>query len=353
MKICIVTVHDSINCGSYWQAYALGHALKKMGHDVRYLRRASYDKSGATKKRNLKLLIGSFIYQSIGSGIRFMRCLMGFRSAQKKMSEMDLTPESIRDTDCFILGSDTIWNFDAAHFRRNRDIFLGKLFLEKKVIPYAASAGNTQKPQFDKIEGLAEIISGWTAIGVRDNATRDIIASFTDREISMVCDPTLLMKKDDYLQIAPPASTPKYILLYLFEALSPEMIRELQEFAREKNLRLVKGTSGDMSIPCDHIGFGRPDDFLSCFAHADYVITDTFHGTVFSANLEKRFVAINRNKNKVNGFLAQMQLSDRLLSDGDSLTAALEKEIDYVPVRSSIEAHRAESLSFLETAIGK
>ena len=353
MKICIVTVHDSINCGSYWQAYALGHVLKEMGHEVRYLKRASYNDNRRQRKKNLKMLAGTFIYQSFGAGMRYLRRLRGFRAAQKKMSEMDFCPDAIRDTDCFILGSDTIWNFNDIHFRRNQDIFLGKPFLEKTVIPYAASAGNTQREQFEKIEGLTEVINGWKAVGVRDNFTRDIIAAFTDREISMVCDPTLLMNKADYMQIAPPAPEQKYILLYLFDKLSSELLRELEAFAQEKKLKLVKGTPGDLNIKCDRMDIGTPDSFLACFAHADYIITDTFHGTVFSANLEKRFVAVNRNKNKVNGFLEQMQLSDRLLSEGDSLRSALEREIDYAAVRSSIDACRAHSLSFLKDAINE
>ena len=81
--------------------------------------------------------------------------------------------------------------------------------------------------------------------------------------------------------------------------------------------------------------------------YADYIITDTFHGTIFSANLEKNFVVINRNKQKVNNFLESVKLKDRL-TDGEAITNKFTQPTDYNYVNEKIKEFRNQSIKFLE-----
>lgn len=351
MRVCIVTVHDSINSGSFWQARALGSTLEKLGHQAVYLRRSAYDHTGNLKKSKLKNLAGSFIYQGFGAGILNLRKLMNFRKILRQMPEIGLSASETERIDCFILGSDTIWNFNSNYFRANRDIFLGKPFLAKKVFPYAASAANTSADCFREIDAIEETIRRWQAVSVRDEHTREILSSLTDREISVVCDPTLLLDKKDYAAMAGDVPEKNYIFLYLFQPLAEKHARELAAFAKEKGLKIICGSMGDMGVACDKTIVNSPYAFLSYMLHADYVITDTFHGTIFSTNLEKRYAAVNRGKLKVNQFLAQLQLSDRLAEEGGSLTEILSRETDYERVRAGIAQMRSESLDFLKNAL--
>lgn len=355
MKICIVTVHDSINSGSFWQAFALGRMLEKLGHEAVYLRRSAYDHTGNFKKNMLKTLAGSFIFQGPKEGFRHLCTLKKFISEQRRMKQTGMSAAEISGIDCFVLGSDTIWNFESGHFRRNRDVFMGKPFLDKnkKVFPYAASAANTPVELFREMQDVEQVIRRWQAVGVRDAHTRDILSELTEREISIVCDPTLLLEKKDYVSMARDISSDQYIFLYLFSPLQKKHADELTAFAREKGLKIIHCIIGNTGVNCDESVANLPQNFLSYMLHAQYIVTDTFHGAIFSTNLEKRFAAIDRGKMKVNQFLAQMQITDRLVGKDASLAEVLASSIDYDRVRETVDTHRKASIDYLKNALGE
>ena len=83
---------------------------------------------------------------------------------------------------------------------------------------------------------------------------------------------------------------------------------------------------------------------------ADYVITDTFHGTAFSMNLEKRFAVIDRGKNKVNELLEQYGFLDRLSINDNQLEQILDTPIDYLIRMQRITVSRKKSIDFLDNA---
>ena len=136
----------------------------------------------------------------------------------------------------------------------------------------------------------------------------------------MVCDPTLLLNPSDFDDLIIDDnvnSNKKFIFLYLFEKLSEQNVDLLKKFAKEKECTIINGVIDDKRF--DKNNRNSPSFFLNCMKKADYVITDTFHGLMFSLIYEKNFLVINRNKIKINEFMIENEIDNRLANSEELL----------------------------------
>ena len=148
MKICIVTVYNSENCGSVMQAKALGKVVHAMGHDVVYLERkrkvSPPDNWHFTKSLASSILRGK--NKSIFSKIK------AYRAYRKSEEDFSVISEEHaigkKEADCFIIGSDTLWNFDSSYFVSNKEYYWGQKMKGKPVFPNAYAAIKVCKSLF-------------------------------------------------------------------------------------------------------------------------------------------------------------------------------------------------------------
>lgn len=345
MKTCIVTVYDSINCGSYWQAFALGDVLRQMGCEVQYLRRNQKGASSSTSTR-IRAILSNCWHGRFAVAGRYLLAVKKFRRFQSKLNIVDETD----GIDCFVLGSDTIWNMDSQYFREHASTYWGIDFFPRKTITYAASAANTKAEKIT--QELHDAVGKLYAVSVRDQHTRELVKDDTDKEIRIVCDPTLLLVKSDYRKYIGSNTEKKgYVYLYLNAPLSHKQGEELKAFCRDKGLNIINGFTYNKPDYCDKCIVAEPESFLTYMFYADYIVTDTFHGTVFSANFNKQFVSLTRGKNKVKEFLDICGLTDRGHEDDAGMVSKLSCPIDYAAVNAEISALREKSLSYLRETI--
>lgn len=349
MKLCIVTVYDSLNSGSYWQAFALGQLLKTIGHDVYYYRRVKKGAS-SSKTRQLKKTLSFVLHGRIRDAKEFRKKISRFKAYAENFTIIDKSNKDFGSIDYFILGSDTIWNMDSKYFLNCKSVFWGDIFKQNHIISYAGSLANTDIKKLVPQSEYTNSLERWKSISVRDEYTKDVFSKLTDKEIKVVCDPTLLLESNDYKAIHKPISG-DYIFVYLFNALTARQNRELRAFANARKLKIICGTYRNVVSGYDDFIINEPGSFMGHMLGAKYVITDTFHGTIFSANLQKNFVAINRNKKKVNGFLERTGLEDRLLSEEQSISELLEKNVDFSHANKIIKSIRDDSIAFLKNSI--
>lgn len=350
MKVCIVTVYNSINSGSYWQARALGIVLEKLGINVVYLDRENSTTSSSSFVFQLKLIVKKFIKYGLTESKRYYRMFKEFRTHKKDFKVIPNNKKYFKDIDMFILGSDTIWNLDSDFFSERYMTYFGGEFENKNVISYAASVGNTSIETFNKYNDIPIMLNKLKFISVRDQETYNIVKRLCLNDIELVCDPTLLLTKDDYRNIETAPRENKYIFLYLFNTLSDEQIEDIKEFAKKNNLQIISGVNNYKY--CDKCIVNAPNTFLNYMIYADYIVTDTFHGTIFSINLEKNFVVINREKKKVNDFLYRFDLNDRLITF-ESISDKFTKKIDYNNTSRKIDNFRKKSLNFLKISLNR
>lgn len=348
MKVCIVTVYNSINSGSYWQARTLAAYFEAKGDEVLfYPRPADRDSSNSVAFR-AKMIAKMMIKGRVTSAVRTYKMYKAFDRCQGAFHVLSGKPDCVKHIDLFVLGSDTIWNFESRYFVNHRELFWGGKFDGRPVIAYAGSAANCSAEDFRPYPELKEMAGQWMSIGVRDQRTKNVLGKMTDQEVVMTCDPTFLFTKNDYANWIPPVREQPFIFLYVFRDLPVSEAAWIRAYAREHGLKIISGI--DREDISDRVLVNAPETFVRYMLAADYVITDTFHGTAFSMNFEKRFVVIDRGKEKVTELLRQYGFLDRLSGNEDQFARILDTPIDYSVRRQGIAESRKKSMDFLDNA---
>lgn len=346
MKCGIVTVYNSENCGSYLQGYAMAKFLQKNGHEAVFIRQNFSDHSASPKNYLTKLAKtlarGKFANAKLLADRRKL-----FRQAIDQYLQV---VENADGLDCCLLGSDVIWDVTGGLFRNHHPFFWGTQF-PTKVISYAASIGFSKKEDLAKVNFIRSSLENMAAVSVRDEASQQLLQPYCDKEIRLVCDPTYLIGREDYDAIAKPTELNKFIFLYYYGDLPAADREALQKIAKAEGLKIV--TFGSYNPWCD---LNLPYDpllFLSIYDKADYIITNTFHGTVFSSIYEKRFAVVKNDKQKVINVLKMCGLSDKMTETAADYETILHSEFDYEMARQNIARERANSLDYLSKALGE
>lgn len=346
MKICIVTVYNSINSGSFWQARALEITLQKLGIEVVYLKRKNTINSSSSRINQMAILCKRLLTKGFNEMLTQYNVYKGFKKANKVFEIIPNKEMYFKDIDLFILGSDTIWNLDVKFFEKNYRIFFGGIFKDKKVISYAASIANTHIEKLKEHKDIPMMLDNMKAISVRDEQTYKVINELSKNDIELVCDPTLLLTKKDYMEMENKPKDKNYIFMYLFSKLTNEQIEDIRNFAKSNGLKIIDVNNSYTYRDKDIIN--TPNNFLNYMLYADFIVTDTFHGTVFASNFQKRFVVVNKNKKKVNNFLKMINLESRLVNNDGIISEKFLEEIDYISCNQEIEKFRNKSIEFIK-----
>lgn len=342
MKVGIVTVYNSENCGSFLQAYAMAQYLTKQGHLVSFLKRPV---SGSS--HSLKAVLTECVKCILRRNFKQIKLILERHKAFSRTQKL-LTVGGT-DAELFVLGSDTIWNFQDRYFQKNSDLYTGKRLAEKPYIFYAASCGNTTAQDVQRLGVDLAAIGTARAVGVRDESSRELVQSVCKQEITRVVDPTLLLSRELYCAIAGETLCNGHILIYCFERLTPEQEKSIREFADSQNRKVV--SVGQYRRWCDYSVEASPENFLAYYEKAHCVITNTFHGTIFSTVFEKPFCVVTKKKEKIRDYLQTVGLQDRMTEDPREIPDMLTNGPDYRQVNERIGQLREESQQFLEENI--
>lgn len=348
MEICIITVYNSENCGSFLQAYSLMKVLEDAGYDVFFLKR---EKKGLNRnmikhsRESAKKLLKGDVWSAKAEWSKFL----AFAEAQKKFIVFDEKSRMFRDTKTIIIGSDTIWNFASKFFYEKKELYLGTKFKEKNIITYAASISNTSYDMILKDMDIVEGIKNIKHVSVRDNYTKQLVDGIRDENVPLVADPTLLLTKEHFIKLKRNINDSRYILIYHFG--------KIVEKKKENILKLKAQTGKQIISFGEHISWADknvvydPFAFLGYFHNADFIITNTFHGTIFSVLYEKKFADYGADKQKVKNLLEQLELQCCICDETTELSSLMNTEIDYDRVNEKIDMLRQTSLQYLKTAI--
>ncbi|WP_072525300.1 polysaccharide pyruvyl transferase family protein [Clostridium sp. Marseille-P3244] len=348
MKIGIVTVHDSNNYGSFLQAYALQRVFQDMGHEVYFAvtRRKEFVKGTYIPAISLKKLIRHPVQtlKNRQSGILKWKA---FLEDQKVFRE--ISGEELDQMDCVVLGSDEIWNVQVRSFQN--PIFYGRG--QTKAVAYGVSVGRATYEDITKYPELVQDIRQIRSIMVRDTRTQSIIEKICSFIPETVCDPTFLVPRTIFKSTEKRSRyiSESYLLIYSY-SISRELQDKIQEFARANGLKTVSAcfyySWADYNIMCG------PLEFCRIIEEADYVITTTFHGTIFSVLNEKQFVSLPASI-KTNDLLVRLGMEERLIENSTDLSTIQEllqkRMIDYGKVNCRISEMRENSLALLKKSM--
>ena len=352
MKIGILTYFDGINYGAFAQVYALQSRLIELGFDAEVI---AY-KDLKHKINEYKSLFLTLNYKILNNNIDKLRI---FRSAQQKLnttsSASRLSHVVNMKFDTIILGSDEIWNFNNDLFGLNLIYFGEGINQKTNVISYAASFGSVSKDDVIPKE-VVNSISKLSDISVRDDNSIELLSKFF-KDVRKVLDPTFLYDFEKELNEI--KIDGDYLLFYgiSLQGEDQNFIQEMISFAKSKGLRLISvGYHHDWADE-NYVNI-HPFSWLNYIKNANYVVTNMFHGTVFSIKFNKRFITIasKRRKNKVGSLLREFSLENRLCSSSDIYKDFSEKitsEISYELINSKINQLKKLSESFLTKSLTK
>lgn len=362
MKVSIVTLHRVFNYGSVLQAYATQKVFENMGYEAEIL---DYITEQRTNKR-LFTGIPSFVkkdvfHQSVYFLMRGFSVLLKKRtfgsflnkninlSRKKYITAKDIE-KNVPQADVFVAGSDQIWN-STYNEGIDRGFFLDFVHNKKK-IAYASSFGKSKLEDWEK-EQTKIYLKDFSAISVREISAVKI-ASELGYDVTCMIDPTLQICKNEWISLASKRLIKqKYLILMLLYNEDDGASEYARKLADEKGLLLVK-ISWELKKPemVDKLMTHRsPEDFLSLFYYADFVVTNSFHGLAFSLNLNKEFVIFPRNEynSRIESLLEITGLNNRMMKkDGAKIDFA---PIDYEYVNHLLDVEREKAFNFLKTAL--
>ena len=356
MKIGIVTFHRAHNYGAILQAQALQIFLKKYTDDVKivdyypcYLKNANkvFDFKRALSKKIYKIPV-KILLEVINAIIRIQISI----KFNRYLNENIKLASNKDERDIIILGSDQIWNTDITDgFDRVFWCESDKSY-NQKVISYAGSFGNLDVNKVDILK-INNLINKIDYFSIREIDDINKIYEKTNFLARHVCDPTLLTI--DFWRDHVNASNiyNDYILIY--RTFIDERVDNLAiTIAKKYNASIIEVSTVPINVVNNNykIIYGNPIDFLSLIKNAKYVITTSYHGTLFSIIFRTPFYvfAQNNNTNRIKSVLVKLGLDDRFLFDNNISTFEIPKWND---VDQKLKLFIKDSIDFIEESIKK
>lgn len=365
MKIKTITCHDVYNSGASLQAYALMKYLEEQGNEVEiidykpdYLNN-HYKLSVIANTKYEKNLMLKMIYLIL----KFPKRVLDLRTKKKydefRENYLKITKNryisnnelknNLPDADIFICGSDQIWN---SKFNNGKDpaFYLDFVPKEKVKVAYAASFATDSIDEEVK-EITKERISKLDYVGVREISALDILNTLGIKNGVQVLDPVFLLNKFEWEKLTYEInSNEKYIFVYDFDG--NELIREVSlKLAKEKNLKIYTVFKSDYSDKV--IKNMGPIDFISYIKNAEFVISNSFHGTAFSIIFEKQFAVVNRKEEintRMRDLLNILNINDRLIGKKDDFDNIV-KRVNYNEVNKHLKEKIKLSKSYLDRVL--
>lgn len=333
--IKIVTVYNSLNPGSFFQATSLYSVIQERYGNVEFYN----TKSRNTYLSGMKLFVKLLAKGKIGSAFAQLKMAHQYACRVKQFRQTREAGEN----DIYILGADEIWNVSRKKMAKY-PVFWGEGLDQKRCIAYAPSLNNAGQADLEKYAYVHEALDKLWAISVRDLNSKEILSTFTDRQISLVCDPVLLRPMEDYRKYQKQERDYRYILVYGPEThFSEEDRKKIVAYAKKNNCKLLAYYFYHNWV--DEICYGDPYRFLELIDSAEYVFTSTFHGTMFSIMYNKRFVVFGENT-KVQESLKQFGLLDKRYTSG-SIEDVVCADYHYEVVNDTMKEMARDSKAYL------
>ncbi len=350
MKIGIMSMQRIINYGSFLQAYALSNIIKNLGHTVEFvdfkIDPCIVKPYTPTQEKDVPKEYINYFYE-----------LKKFEEIFKTeyLKELGISKRNERpQLDTLIIGSDEVFNClqDNSDVGYSLELF-GKNNNAKKLITYAASCGSTTVDgikKHNKETEISELLNKFDCISVRDDNTKTFIESLSNIKPSKHLDPVLIY---DFSHVTRNNVKLKdYIIVYSYSFnISAEESLHIKKFAKKHNKKIV--SIGTYQTCADIYIHAHPLEVLPYFQKADFVITNTFHGSIFSIKSHTPFVTLTKNYNyqKLTSLLSDLKLSDRIISSINELDIAYSKRIDFSISDNIMENEKLRSIEYLKNSI--
>ncbi len=375
-NILILTQSLWRNYGGILQAYALQEYLRGLGHRVvtdrnyrateplwavRRVRHAlaSLAKGGRSWKFDpAQTHYGCEMILSSETR-KFVECRMQTVEAFKRYGVADMAV--MRQFDTFVVGSDQVWR--PIYNTRQEQYFLK--FAQKmqvRRVAYAVSFGTDQREYSDEqLRVCAPLAQRFDAVSVREESGVALTRELFGVEAEHVLDPTMLLDREHYLELCSSIPVQESCVAAYFLHKSQEAELLLEELTRSLGCGVRDVIPNGFVSQQDYLAheqcrepFPAVEQWLAMMRDANFVLTDSFHGVVFSILFEKPFAVVvnkQRGASRFTSLFEMLGIEGRVVETGRSLDAILATEIDYAGVAKKLEKLRVKSADFLKKAL--
>ena len=365
MKICTITCHDVYNSGASLQAYALMKYLQDKGNDVEII---NYKPNYLSNHYKLNIVANpkyerNVVLKTLYLALKLPGRVLALKNKKKydefrekylKITEKKYTSnEELKNNppyaDVYICGSDQIWN---SKFNNGKDPAFYLDFVPKNKIKASYAASFATDSIDEKMRDIVrKRISRLDYVGVREISALNILEELNIKQGVQVLDPVFLLDKYQWEKLTYEVSkNEKYIFVYDFDG--NDLIKEIAiKIAKKKNLKIYtvfKCNYSDKVIK--EMG---PIDFISYIKNAEFVISNSFHGTAFSIIFEKQFVVINRKESintRMRDLLSILNISNRLINENYNFNSII-NPINYNEVYKRLTKKIDLSKNYLDNVL--
>ena len=359
MKVGILTFHNAFNYGAVLQAYATQELIKSHGYEVEVI---DYHNKAIDRHYNLRkfhfgsffkrihkfplYLIEEFFYWKRRNNYRAF-----FAKNMKLSSKRYIQGESFSfgDYDLVLIGSDQLWNKKLTGGLD--EVYWGQFdtSCHTRKVTWSICMNDISLTEIET-QQIKNYIKNFTAISVREDDLKTFITKMTNKIVFHTLDPTLLLPPTKWEHLCHPVKEKNYIAVYAVRK-EKETIIFARKIAADLNKKIIIIRSySKWYYSAENKEYCGPEDFLSYLRFADFVVTSSFHGTVFSIVFQRQFVCpVLEGNVRVNDLLCTVGLAYRMISQSQDVLSL--PSIDYSNLSDVLDIKRNESLNFLKKVL--
>lgn len=329
-KVGVVTLYNCYNYGAVLQAYATCKYFELLGY--KNVELVDYENKYESKmKKTIPFILSGSVKDMFKKFIQFVflgknrhlkKGFNKFCKTLKKSEKKYQNIEELRSTnyDILISGSDQIWN--PVIFNELDLVYLLDFSETAQKYSISSSAGS-YKYSIEEKNKVVKCLKKYSGIAVREESLKRQLEDSIDN-IFVSTDPTLLLTEEDWCKALPANNryneeNMDYILVYLVDANLKQYTEEIKILKEKlnKEIWLITPYKYKMKYIDRNIVSATPNDFISLIKNASFIITNSFHGVIFSTNFKKKFVALENHKNPVRArdYLSKIGIENRIIKN--------------------------------------
>ncbi len=368
-RIGIITFHNSYNCGSMLESYAMQTVLSRLSDSVKII-----NFSNANQKKLYSVWfennsIKNIIKNALICGHSKKISNNNLKYEEFKNSNFNLTEEftnmnelSDENYDIVFAGSDQIWNIT---IQDGDDAYFLTWVKNAKKVAYAPSFGSKNIIKYaDDSSKYAKYLNSFDSLSIRENNGKKWIKDLIGKDVEVLLDPTLLLEKNDYDKIlANDVNLDEKYIFFYSPGFDDNICKYVRKIANKYNLKVITWSAKPYYVKkIKRFGFElppyeNPSLYLKLIKNAELILTTSYHGTIFSTIYKKKFFTIKNggmygDDDRVITLLEQTKMMDRLIPYEFNEEFDYLAEIDYKEYDENIKKLKEKSYKYIEDSIG-
>lgn len=355
-NVGIITIYGENNYGNRLQNYAVHKVLSDMGIQCETITQ----KPIVSYKDKMKVLIKGWACMLFPKLMRNKRTSVFREFKFKNFTERYIPTRYYSNSmhqltnkyDYFVVGSDQVWNPTFGNYEKIIDYMFLKFAKPEQKVCFAPSFGINKIPAVWE-EVFKENLNTFNYISVREDSGAEIVKQLTGKDAEVLIDPTMMLDKEEWLEISKPSksdTSKPYMLQYLLGSQNETYKKQLDTISRQNDLKVLS----IMDSKHKELFSAAPDEFIYLISKSSLVCTDSFHAVVFSILFDKPFIVFKRDDENVDmssrmeTLFRKFNLKSRYYNDIDTEDIL---SSDYEQCHSILAAERKKVIDFLNNSI--